>query len=76
MEQWVFDDAAKTYVFDESVRKRLEAANPEAARNIVSRLMEANGRGLWKADEATLAKLQGIYSDIEDRLEGVGTVAA
>ncbi len=76
MEQWVFDDAAKTYVFDESVRKRLEAANPEAARNIVSRLMEANGRGLWKADDATLAKLQGIYSDIEDRLEGVGTVAA
>ncbi|MEZ5458799.1 MAG: cobaltochelatase subunit CobN [Steroidobacteraceae bacterium] len=76
MEQWVFDDAAKTYVFDESVRKRLEAANPEAARNVVSRLMEANGRGLWKADEATLAKLQGIYSDIEDRLEGVGTVAA
>jgi hypothetical protein len=35
MEQWVFDAAAKTYVFDESVRQRLEAANPEAARNIV-----------------------------------------
>jgi hypothetical protein len=30
---------------------------------------------MWKADEATLARLQGLYADIEDRLEGVGVAA-
>ena len=75
VDQWVFDGAAQTYLFDESVRKRLEEANPQAIRNAVSRLIEANGRGLWKADQATLDRLQSMYSDIEDRLEGVSAAA-
>ncbi|MBK9710682.1 MAG: magnesium chelatase subunit H [Kouleothrix sp.] len=68
---WVFDEAAATFVLDETMRRRLEQANPQAARNAVSRLLEANDRGLWHADEATLAALQEIYGDMEDRLEGV-----
>jgi magnesium chelatase subunit H len=71
----VFDEAAKTFVLDDSVRRRLEQANPQAARNAISRLIEANGRGYWKADEAMLEKLRGLYSDLEDRLEGVGAAA-
>lgn len=49
--------------------------NPQAVRNAVGRLMEANGRGLWQADEATLEALQNLYSDLEDRLEGVENAA-
>ena len=75
VEQWVFDDAAKTYLLDETMRRRLEAANPQAVRNAVGRLLEANGRGMWKADAATLEQLQGMYAEIEDRLEGVGVAA-
>jgi magnesium chelatase subunit H len=75
VDQWVFDGAVQTYLFDESVRTRLEAANPEAMRNVVSRLIEANGRGLWKADQETLDRLQTLYSDIEDRLEGITAAA-
>ena len=74
-EGWMFEDAAKTFVLDDAMRRRLETANPQAARNAISRLIEANGRGMWKADEATLQRLQGLYSDIEDRLEGVGAAA-
>ncbi len=74
-EDWMFDDAAKTFVLDDAMRRRLETANPQAARNAISRLIEANGRGLWKADEATLQRLQGLHADIEDRLEGVGAAA-
>jgi magnesium chelatase subunit H len=74
-DQWMFDDAAKTFVLDDAMRRRLEAANPQAARNAVSRLMEASGRGMWKADEATLERLQSLYADIEDRLEGVSAAA-
>jgi magnesium chelatase subunit H len=75
LDGWVFEDAARTFVLDESVRRRLEAANPEAARNAVGRLIEAHGRGMWKADDATLATLQSLHADIEDRLEGVGAAA-
>ena len=74
-EGWMFDDAARTFVLDDAMRRRLEAANPQAARNAIGRLIEANGRGLWKADEDTLQRLQGLYADIEDRLEGVGAAA-
>ncbi len=53
------------------MRERLEKANPQAMRNIVGRLLEANGRGMWKADDDTLEQLKEMYADIEDRLEGV-----
>ena len=74
-EQWMFDDAARTFVLDDAMRRRLEAANPQAARNALGRLMEANGRGMWKADDTTLQRLQALYADIEDRLEGVSAAA-
>jgi magnesium chelatase subunit H len=74
-EDWMFDDAARTFVLDDAMRRRLEAVNPQAARNAISRLIEANGRGMWKADDATLQRLQGLHADIEDRLEGVGAAA-
>jgi magnesium chelatase subunit H len=56
---------------DEDVRRRFTAANPHAAKAAVQRLLEANSRGLWQSDDATIAKLQEIYADIEDRIEGV-----
>lgn len=34
-------------------------------------MLEAVGRGFWKADSETLQKLQQMYNDIEDQLEGV-----
>ncbi|MCS7002576.1 MAG: cobaltochelatase subunit CobN, partial [Dehalococcoidia bacterium] len=71
VDAWVFDQMAETYVLDDAMRARLAEANPAAAKNAVARLLEANGRGVWPADEATIAKLQAIHSDLEDQLEGV-----
>jgi magnesium chelatase subunit H len=68
---WVYDRAAETFVLDDAMRQRLEAANPEATRNAVSRLLEASSRGMWQPDEATLERLRELYADLEDRLEGV-----
>lgn len=70
VENWVYDGMAATFVLDEAMRQRIEAANPQAARNAVARLLEARGRGLWQADDATIDRLQAIYGDLEDRLEG------
>ncbi|MEM9487146.1 MAG: cobaltochelatase subunit CobN, partial [Cyanobacteria bacterium P01_F01_bin.116] len=71
-DNWVYDQAAETYALDEAMANRLKEANPEAFRNIVGRMIEANGRGLWQAEEETLEKLQGLYDMADQALEGVG----
>ena len=71
VDNWVFDESAATYVLDAAMLARIEAANPQAMRNMVGRLLEANGRSLWQADESTIAELTSICADLEDRLEGV-----
>ncbi|MGQ9873728.1 MAG: magnesium chelatase subunit H, partial [Chloroflexus sp.] len=71
VDQWVYDEAAQTFVLDDAMRTRIEALNPAAARNMVGRLLEANARGMWQTDEATLERLRELHADLEDRLEGV-----
>jgi len=44
-QDWVFDQAAATYALDAAMAERLRAANPEAFRNVVKRLLEASGQG-------------------------------
>jgi magnesium chelatase subunit H len=71
VDNWVYSEAAKTFVLDPAMRERLAKLNPQAVRNMTARLLEANGRGLWQTDEETLEQLRSMYADIEDRLEGV-----
>ncbi|ASQ91276.1 magnesium chelatase subunit H [Prosthecochloris sp. GSB1] len=71
VDDWVYKKAAETYAFDPKMRERLLKANPQAFKNIVGRMLEASGRGMWSADADTIEKLQEIYSDLEDRLEGI-----
>lgn len=70
-EDWVWDQSAQRYVFDEDMARRLKESNPEAFRNVVSRLLEASARGLWNAEEEVLERLQQIYEALDDELEGV-----
>ncbi|MCS7059884.1 MAG: magnesium chelatase subunit H [Anaerolineae bacterium] len=71
VDDWVYTQAAHTFALDPTMRERLSQANPQAMRNIVGRLLEANGRGLWQADNAIIDQLKALYADLEDRLEGV-----
>ncbi len=70
-DNWVYDQAAETYALDEKMAKQLREANPEAFRNIVGRMLEANGRGFWEAEEEKLQKLRQLYELTEADLEGV-----
>ena len=72
-DQWVYEQAAATYAFEPAMAERLRKANPEAFRNIVGRLIEATGRGIWTPEEDTIDKLQSLYGQAEDTLEGVQT---
>jgi magnesium chelatase subunit H len=69
--QWVYAEASKTFVLDEEMRRRLAEANPDAALGIAQRLLEANDRGYWQPDDATLEALRDAAAELEDRLEGV-----
>jgi magnesium chelatase subunit H len=67
----VYAEATKTFVLDDAMRERLAQANPDAASGLAQRLLEANDRGFWSPDEATLEALRNAAADLEDRLEGV-----
>jgi magnesium chelatase subunit H len=75
VDDWVYTQAAQTYALDPAMRERLEKVNPQAMRNIVGRLLEANGRGMWAADDDTIDQLKDLYADLEDRLEGIKVTA-
>lgn len=47
--------------------------NPQAFSNLLKRMLEASGRGMWSPDEATLEQLKSMYSDMDAQLEGVNT---
>jgi magnesium chelatase subunit H len=68
---WIYTEVAKTFVLDEEMLERLRDLNPHSAHSLVSRLLEANGRGYWEADAAALEKLRDISRSLEDQLEGV-----
>ncbi|WP_275574917.1 cobaltochelatase subunit CobN [Neosynechococcus sphagnicola] len=70
-DQWVYNQAADTYALDPTMAEKLRQANPEAFRNIVGRLLEAQGRGFWQADAEQLAHLRSLYDLADTQLEGV-----
>ena len=69
VDNFVFDQADERYAKDEQVAKQLQRSNPEAFQNIVRRLLEAAGRGMWDTDEDTLDRLRDMYSDADDVIE-------
>jgi magnesium chelatase subunit H len=71
VDDWIYDEVAATFVFDEQMLDRLRALNPHSARTLVGRLLEASGRGFWTAEQAVLERLQEVFASLEDKLEGV-----
>jgi magnesium chelatase subunit H len=69
VDNFVFDQAAERYALDEKVAKQLQRSNPEAFKNVVRRLLESAGRGMWQTDDDTLQKLRDLYSDADDLIE-------
>ncbi|HEV7843475.1 MAG TPA: cobaltochelatase subunit CobN, partial [Pyrinomonadaceae bacterium] len=71
VDDWVYTEVAKTYLLDDAMLERLRHLNPHSARSLTGRLLEAEGRGFWKAEQEMLDRLREIFSDLEDQLEGV-----
>ncbi|MEX2721569.1 MAG: cobaltochelatase subunit CobN [Candidatus Wukongarchaeota archaeon] len=69
IENWMFDEIAETYVFDEEMREFFEEHNPYALMNIIEKLLEAIERGLWETDEKMKENLKRAYLQIEATIE-------
>jgi magnesium chelatase subunit H len=71
VDDWVYDETANIYMNDEQMAERLRNLNPHAFRKMVGVLLEANGRGYWKTSQEQIDRLQNLYQDLEDDIEGV-----
>ncbi len=71
VDDWVYDEVARTFLFDEEMLARLSQLNPHSARALVGRLLEAAGRDLWAAEGSVIARLREILTGLEDKIEGV-----
>ena len=49
MEDWMYEQVSRAYVLEEQTQQFLRQSNPWALRDIVTRLFEAQERGLWKS---------------------------
>ena len=66
---WIFDDITRAFVINEENRKFFEENNPWALEEMARRLLEAEKRGVWKADPEVLKELQEHYLEIEGWME-------
>jgi magnesium chelatase subunit H len=71
VDNFVFEDANSVFIEDAEMQKRLLDTNPNAFRDMVTTFLEANGRGYWETSEENIERLQELYAEVEDRIEGV-----
>jgi magnesium chelatase subunit H len=71
VDNWVYEDTNTTFIKDPEMCKRLMDLNPNSFRRMVSTLLEVNGRGYWETSDENLERLQELYQEVEDRIEGV-----
>ncbi|MDI6859198.1 MAG: cobaltochelatase subunit CobN [Methanocellales archaeon] len=69
VDDWIFDDIAKTFILDEEMRKFFGESNPWALEEIGRRLLEAYERGLWDADEDMIEEMRSVCLEIEGWME-------
>ncbi|MGI5083790.1 cobaltochelatase subunit CobN [Treponema putidum] len=72
VEDWMYEDFAKTFLFDKNTLNWIKSVNKNAAYQIVERLLEANQRKMWNAKSESLEKLKSIFLNMEAELESYG----
>jgi cobaltochelatase CobN len=70
VEDWMYAELAKKYVFDKAMQNWLKDVNPYALQNMVERLLEAINRDMWQAPDEIKKELQSLYLNVEGLIEG------
>jgi cobaltochelatase CobN len=69
VDDWIFDEIAETFMLDPKMKEWFEKVNPWALEEIGRRLLEAQGRDIWKPDPELLDRLKEAYLETEACLE-------
>ncbi|HIU63772.1 MAG TPA: cobaltochelatase subunit CobN [Candidatus Avacidaminococcus intestinavium] len=69
MNDWMYESLAEKLALDKDMQAWMKEVNPWALERIVSKLLEAEQRHLWQAQETTKAALAKVYLEIEGQLE-------
>jgi len=51
--------------------ERLARLNVHSVRSLAARLIEAHSRGFWEVEKDMFERLLAVFSELEDRIEGV-----
>ncbi|QSG02417.1 cobaltochelatase subunit CobN [Natranaeroarchaeum sulfidigenes] len=65
----LWNEVAEKYALDEDRAEWMREVNPWALESITDTLLEAVDRGLWDADEETVAELRDLNLDVDGDLE-------
>ncbi|XP_027175365.1 magnesium-chelatase subunit ChlH, chloroplastic [Coffea eugenioides] len=71
VDNWVYEEANTTFIEDQEMLNRLMSTNPNSFRKLVQTFLEANGRGYWETSEENIERLRQLYSEVEDKIEGI-----
>ncbi|OMO71341.1 CobN/magnesium chelatase [Corchorus capsularis] len=71
VDNWVYEEANSTFIQDENMLNRLMSTNPNSFRKLVQTFLEANGRGYWETSQENIERLRQLYSEVEDKIEGI-----
>ena len=63
------DKVAERFVLDDEMHERLRKNNLYAAKEIIEKLLEANKRGYWDADQKVIERLEDEFIEIDGLLE-------
>lgn len=69
VDDWIFDEIARTFLMNEENKKFFEEHNPWALEEIARRLIEAMERGLWNPADDIKDVLKSLYLEIEGWIE-------
>jgi len=69
IDDWMYEKIANAYALDPEMQAWMKGVNPYALQNILDKLLEAIGRGMWNAGDEMEAKLRDAYLEIEGEIE-------
>lgn len=69
VENWIWNEVTKRFVLDEEIKKEMIKNNKWAYLEVLQRLMEANRRGYWKAEEKLLEHIRRAILETEGIIE-------
>ena len=69
VDKWVFDEIVETYISNLENLEWLRAENPYALEELTRRLIEAESRGLWEADQDMMLQVRDAALMIEGDME-------